>query len=126
MVVYSFYLIICKVLLTPHVSTPPHVVLHRMIWSVIWGYDNVHDFNHLEQKVGPAVAVHGVALVAVVLLLGISAPSDHKAALLSRPRLQGALSEQQLELARGEGVQKSRVGEVVIILDVVNNLGAQQ
>ena len=51
---------------------------------------------------------------------------DHKAALLSRPRLQGALSEQQLELARGEGVQESRVGEVVIILDVVDNLGAQQ
>ena len=75
---------------------------------------------------GPAVAVHGVALVAVVLLLGVSAPSDHQAALLSRPRLQGALSEQQLELARGEGVKKSRVGEVVIILDVVNNLGAQQ
>ena len=50
MVVYSFYLIVCKVLLTPHVSTPPHVVLHQMIWSVIWRYDNVHDFNHLEQK----------------------------------------------------------------------------
>ena len=75
---------------------------------------------------GPAVAVHSVALVAVVLLLGISAPSDHQAALLSRPRLQGALSEQQLELARGEGVKKSRVGEVVIILDMIDNLGAQQ
>ena len=52
-----------------------------------------HDFNHLEQEVGPAVAVNGVALVAVVLLLGVGAPSDHEAALLPRPRLQGALSE---------------------------------
>ena len=75
---------------------------------------------------GPAVAVHGVALVAVVLLLGVGAPPDHETALLPRLRLQGALSEQQLELARGEGVKESRVGEVVIILDVVDNLGAQQ
>ena len=93
MVVYIIYLIICKVLLTPHVSTPPHVMLHRMILSVIRGHHNVYDFNHLEQEVGPAVAVHGVALVAVVLLLGVGAPSDHEAALLPRPRLQGALSE---------------------------------
>ena len=53
-------------------------------------------YSHLEQEVGPAVAVHGVALVAVVLLLGVGAPPDHQAALLPRPRLQGALGHQQL------------------------------
>ena len=76
---------------------------------------------------GPAVAVHGVALVAVVLPLGIVAAPDHEAALIShRPRLEGALGDQQLELARREGVQESRVGEVVVIFDMVDDLGAYQ
>ena len=87
--------------------------------------DNIY-YSHLEQEVGPAVAVHSVTLVAVVLLLGVGASPDHQASLLPRPRLQGALSKQELELARGEGVQESRVGEVVIILDVIDDLGAHQ
>ena len=89
--------------------------------------DNGQDDNHLEEEVGAAVSVHGVALVAVVFLLGGGAPPDQQACspLLPRPRLQGAISQQQLELARGEGVQQRRVREVVIILHVVNNLGAQ-
>ena len=87
-------------------------------------------YVYLEKEVGSAVPVDGVALVAVVLLLGVGAAPHHEAGLLPCPccraQRQSTVSEAQLELAAREGLQERSVGEIVMVLDMVDDLGAQQ